>query len=111
MSRWTERRRERRLPVSIRVWVVETHVQRYARLVDVHPRGARVRTRNPPAVDSECTLRFKMPDGSQVEATGRVMWRELGSKTKAGAFGTRFDQVLGRASIEAYAESIHDGSN
>ncbi len=98
-----EQRLGRRREGPLRCWVEDGQVDRFASLADLSREGARLFTVAPPPVGERVTLRMRLrPEGTEVCAEARVVWRAAGAHGRGGVMGVRFVSVDGVDEITAY---------
>jgi len=105
-ARWDDQRGTRSHPrrdTVLRCWLGEPDLQRFARITNIGPGGARVITANPPPVGTRVELRFRMrPDGPEIHASGEVAWRREGIGGRGGLMGVMFDVISDTSEVTAF---------
>jgi len=102
--RRVEQRQYPRRAGTVRCWLSDGAVDRYAMLVDVSVGGARVATVAPPAVGAAVTLRFRLGQrgAQEVQALARIVWRNAAARGRGGVVGMIFSEVQGAEHIARF---------
>jgi Tfp pilus assembly protein PilZ len=73
-TQFVEKRRHRRIQLSIRCWIIDGNHTLYLRVYDLSLGGLSVRTPAPFQPDRELRILIELPDRTQVRARGQVVW-------------------------------------
>lgn len=102
-----EQREGKRRAVLIRCRLQGSHdaVERFTRIADLGPGGARIFTATPPGVGELLAITFRLSSaGATVVTEARVVWRSEGYHGRGGVIGVEFVTVSDPDAVQRFLE-------